>query len=644
MTEMKNRRETFDIDDNKKSSPISDKVRNEIDALRKKGQLTPKAIMDLYNKYPNEEVLVREILNAYTKMSKKIKARAKKLAEKIYRRYRDGNKPLHEILDKMMEYKIRYKWTDSEFDEFRKEISNLLTGNRAMEIDYNQNISAYRSRINRALGNTQITVDDGLHIKDSEHGVLSEILSMYEKYQTLHRSVIMHSLLYEDCSLVAMTGRYNREKHIASNYIHPLLACMFLPKFEIFEYHMLYSNFGAIIKARYEKKPIVDEANSLLFYDITTDPNDVVCEISSPMADLKNRFKVQIHLWETVLQLRNGNYYDASPVGEFIQVLNSCRNNLYDNADLSYNQDEGSMLRRLLSVFSLRPTFIYTKPLHTIASFIAGPYSSYMGLGMGVGMGLGNEVSYGSMNQQTYPFFNQISHTVTCIPMIVFQIPPYTGTGEQVERKNLSSAINQTIWINENKTIVPKEQSIIYSKEVLIFYVNRKIQQIQIKTFSNPLSFSQLPLQMSGFQHINKYPITIPERISFRSAQETYNLRSVVANTETEIIQGERSIHLVTGCTGLIMTHRNIDRGIYDQKYYLYDPMGASFPVLHPDNPGDGYITNKPISYIDPYFTPPVEMTGGIINKSFFDRASEYGTIFIYAKPTGYTRDEYISL
>src|SRR4029079_8840924 len=120
--------------------------------------------------------------------------------------------------------------------------------------------------------------------------------------------------------------------------------------------------------------------------------NDVVCEINSPIADLKNRYKVQINLWETVLKLRNGSYYEADPISEFLTTLNACRNNLYDNADLAYNQDEGAILRRLLSVFSLRPTIIYTKPVYSVAAYVGGP----QGMGMGMNMGLGFGAGFGS--------------------------------------------------------------------------------------------------------------------------------------------------------------------------------------------------------------------------------------------------------
>jgi hypothetical protein len=656
----KGKRENLGIaDDSRRSSGVptgtsngnAEKIKQEIEKMAAKGYLTQADYIELYNKYPENETIVEEYLRLNTKKHNKVKKQAREVAEKIYRRYNDGSRPLHEILDKMMKYKARYKWSDAEYDEFRKELTYLLSGNRAMEVDYNQNIIANRSRINRALGNIRISYEEGLKIKESEYGVLSEILSMYEKSASLHKSVFMHSLMYTDCSLVAMTGEFKRERHIASNYIHPILACMFLPKFDIFEIHMLYSNFGSIVKSRHEKRPIVTEPDSLLFYDITSDPNDVVCDINSPMTDIRNRFKVQINLWEIVLKLRGGNYYEVSPISEFISTLNACRNNLYDNADLAYNQDEGAIMRRLLSVFSLRPTIIYTKPIYSIASFAAGPFGMGCGQGQGLGLGgLGSGLGLGGLGSGMgtgygmFPFNNQPVYTITSIPMITVQIPPVTVGAEPKDLRTTS----QTVWINENKTIIPKEQSIIYSKEVLIFYVNRRIQRIQIRTFTNPLPFSQLPLTMSSFERLNAYPITVPPAITLGRTEETYQLRSVVAVTQTEIRQGDKTTNIITGTTGLIMSHRDFDRSIYEPKYYLYDPFGASLPVLHPEAASDptkeGYFTNKPISFIDPIFSPDPELTGGIYNPNFFERASLNGTIYIYAKPSGYNPQEIIAI
>lgn len=630
----------------KKSGNDSEKIRAEVEGLIKKGELSPEAINSLYRKYDDKESILAEILKNSMKHHKKRVEKARELAQKAYKKFSSGNVPYHEILNRMVKYKIDNKWSDQDYDEFRKELAFLLTGVKALEIDYNQNLGTQRSRINRALGNTRVTTDEGLRIKDSEQPTLAKIISMYDNTASLHRSVFMASLMYTDCALMAMTGEYKKERHIASNYIHPLLACMFLPKFDLFEIHMLYSNFGAIMKARSEKRPIVNEPDALLLHDISYDPNDVVCETNSPIADIEKRYRVQIALWEIVLKLRNGNYYEASPINEFITLLNTCRNNLYDNTDLAYNQDEGAILRRLMSVFALRPTIIMTKTLQSLNSYTTSPFGFSMSMGMG---GMNNQMpapGCGSSMFSQHAYMNQPMPTVTSIPMINICIPPYNenaGNSDNVapqEKIDIRNATQQTIWINENKTIVPKEQSIIYSKEVLIFYVNRRVQTVQIKTFSNPLAFSQLPMTMSSFEKLNPYPVGVPPRLRIGKSGENYDLRSVVAVTETEIAQGEKSAKIITGCTGLIMSHRNPGTGDFTSKYYLYDPFAASLPIQHPS--GSGYLLNKPISLLPPYF-PEIEESG-YTNASWFQRAETNGTIYIYAKDSGYSPYENISL
>lgn len=646
--EITNEKKTNDYNTNNTTN-IKDKIRAEFEKYAKNPSSANLA--DLARKYKEDQQFIEEFIKYRNKKYKKIKKQARELAEKILRKYNNGTKPLHEILEKMLKYKADNKWSDYEYDEFRKELTNLLSGNRAMEIEYNQNLMNYRSRINKTLG-MQMIEDTGLHIKDTEQGILEDILKMYNRYLPLHNSVLMQSLMYEDCSLVAITGEYKRDTHIASNYIHPILAAIYLPKFDIFEIHTLYSNFGGIVKARYERKPLITEPDALLYYDIISDPNDVVCEISSAITDLKNRYQVQITLWETVIKLRNGNYYEATPVNDFISALNVCRNNLYDNADLAFNRDEGSILRRFLNVFSLRPTIIATKPIYSVASFAAGPCTTGFAMA-GLPM---DQISQG-----LFPFNNQPVYTITSIAMITLQLPPLMV--DNAEPKNLKDATRQTIWINENKTIIPKEQSIIYSKEVLIFYVNRRIQRIQIRTFSNPIAFSQLPLTMTSFDRLNKYPLNVPDAINIRNTiDERYELRSVVTVTETSIQQGGRETNIITGSNALIMTHRNPLKGVFDQTYLLYDPLGASLPVQHPlfstipqislNNNNNisqqiindcckpdynGYITNKPISYISGVLSPSID---GVTNPSFFERASTCGTIFIYAKPNGYSNNE----
>lgn len=630
MTDKGFRKDTFEASSDRKGAD-SDKIRAEVEKLagRSGMGLSQRDIVELQKKFGNDAV--GDILRLHSKRMHRIRKQAREIAAKIARKYSDGSRPLHEILDRMLKYKADNKWTDMEYDIFKKELYAILTNERAVEIAFNPHLVQYRSKINQALGMPY--VEEGtLNIKESEHGILNEILSLYEKHQPLHRAIFMQSAIYEDCSLVAMTGEFDRKKHIASNHINPLLAALYLPKISLLEFQTLYSNFGSIIKCRHQSMPVQTEPDAMLYYDICSDPNDIVCNVESPITDIRNRYRVQIDLWETVMKLRSGSYYDAGSTSQFLSNLNQCRNNLYDNADLAYNQDEGAILRRLMSVFSLRPTMITIKQIQSLSAFM-NPLSAWS-------LGFQQPNKFG-LAGASLPFNNQPVHTITQIPMITVFLPPHVS--DDSEPIDLREAREQTIWINEGKVIVPKEQSIIYSKELLIFYANRRVQRITIKTYANPLPFSQLPLTMNNFERLNKYPIIVPSTINLKHAEEVFELRSVVVANETEIMQSDRKYtNIITGSSALIMKHRDNAMLPYNARHWLYDPFGASLPVPVDDNdPSKGHFTNKPISIIDQVGFPSL---GKGKDTSFFGRAQEAGTIFIYAKPNGFNRDEIIAL
>ena len=612
------RRDTFESTDSKVDQS---QVNAAVEELAKKGRLTAEDVQKLNQKYPNNDALIDAILRENNKRFRHLQKKAQEVARKIYSKYADGSRTLTDILSKMLKYKNQNKWTDTEYDEFRKELYAVLSGDRASEVHYNQNLTTFRSRINRVLGTTMV-VTEGLKIKETEHGHLNEILALLEKHIPLHRSVFMQSLMYKDCDLVAITGEYKRDRHDASSHIHPVIAALFLPKFNLLEKQMIHSSFGSIVKSRNEKKQIVTEADLLLYHDIISDPNDIVCDSNSAIADLRNRFRVQIALWETVLKLRQGKYYEGTPYSELAQHLNSCRNNLYDNAMSVFKNDEGAVLRRLMSVFSLRPTIIATKPIDSL-------------------MPLMNMIAPAGQTSVLHPlpFMNQPVLTITSIPIINFHLSSRMGVTGSVD---LRQAIKQTIWLTEGKSIVPKEQSIIYSKEVLVFYVNRRLQQVNVRTqfatnvVISPLEFSYNPLLISSIEQLNDQTVDVASTILLGGDNEPYHLRSVVTVETTKIDSSNKEI--ITGCSAIVAQQDEEYSVFGDGKYLLYDPVGASLPVDRGTDAGGftEYTTNKPVSYI------PGHM-GTNESDSFYDRASKRGTIFVYAR-RGFSLNEQLVL
>lgn len=607
-----------DISESKNNSSATNgnadqaEIKKALQEMIQKGTLTSADIRQLNEKYKDNYNIVDEALRLYKKRRDHLKKKMEQLVDKLYSKINYGT-PMHEVMAKAMKYSQKHGWTDAEFDEFRKRLSHVVKYNTRLRDNPQQNL--FRSKLSRALG-TPYTDYGSLNIKDSEKPLLNELLGMFDRYHDVHNSAVFQSLMYDDCAIQALTGDFDSSKNVASNHIHPVLAALFIPKFNVLDMRMIYSNIGGIVKARNESRAVMTEPDQLLCDDMVEDPNNSVCDPSSPIADLKSRYRVQINLWETVLKLRQGNYYEATSVSDFLAALNYCRNNLYDNADMVYSNDEGSILRRLFNVFSFRPTVLNTQSLHY-------PNPSYGMSSMMPTFGMG------IMSGGHYPFNVTPVITVTQVPMITFHIPPnyseQDGQSLPQEAVNLKTAMNQNIWINENKTIVPKEQSIVYSNEILVFYVNRRKQNINIKSYTNPLPFTKLPLTMNSFDEINKYPVEVPKYLKVSSGTDVFSLRSVVSISESQIKHSNARKNIITGCNALIISDKNMDAGKFEEEYYMYDPVGASIPV----RVDSGYTVNRPVTRLDPYFTPANQGS-----MSFFERAQKYGTLYVYHKQT----------
>jgi len=382
-------------------------------------------------------------------------------------------------------------------------------------------------------------------------------------------------MIYDDCAPEALTGKIRDDKTglIANpaSHVHPIIAAMFLPKIKILEEHMLYSNIANIIKVRHEGKNIVTKPDYQVMYDLINDPNDIVCNISSPLTDLFNRCALQKEIWEAVYNLRNGRYYHSN-LSSFLNALNNCRVNQYDAPDLIYNQDEGAILRRILSAFSFRPTIVSTIPMS-------------------------------QMVVETNVYARQpVLTNVTSIPMINIRLP-LNIPGSVTAAVDLEDSLTQNTWYLENGSVINKQQSIIYSKGVLFFYVNRRFKSVNARLLFHPRKFSNLPLTMSGYEKLNNLPVTFNRSIDIMG--DTYNLRSVVTIKTSNLTDTK---DLIIGSHALVCSK--------DSKcHYIYDPIGAA-------------VTNAAGESNDP-ITELVPDTGV---EDFESRVRTRGTIFMYHK------------
>jgi hypothetical protein len=559
--------EKYNRNERKGSSSINDEVQK---LLRKNGKITSQDFMRLRSQYKDDD-LVNSIQSAFAEKHTNISKKAKKFAQLIREKYSQTQTPFHTLLEKAHKYKVKYGLTDDEFAEFQRIYEQELVGLKSTEVVQPQ------TNLMKVLGG--MTLDySGFQgkLEDNDFKYLQEILKLHASTRPLHAQVLLQSMQYTDCDLQAVTGTYNRDLHRVGEHVHPVVAALFLPKFGVVENFFLFSNIAGIVKSRYNGEPLQSRPDYEVFYALTTDPNDVVCDNRSPVLDLLNRAQLQSQLWNSVLHLRNGQYYNAS-FKDFVSSVDMCRLNKQDTPDLLYGRFDGVIIKRLLSAFSFRPTVVATTPL------------------------VMNSVSLN-------PYLLNSRPLVTAVPMINMRLPPQLTSNAPVE---LKSALEQTQYFLEGGAIVPRNTSLIWSRGILVFYVDRRATSISYNDQMNQFSMNVLPASVAigGFERINTGRVVVPETLSIRD--ESYELRSVVISELNYNAEGGKN--LVLGSSALIRQPADFAAGRNNANFFYYDPYGPLKAI------GQNPVTS--IAYQD---------DKGFDN-NFIGMAQNVGNVFIYA-------------
>lgn len=543
--------------------------------LRKSnGKLTQNDLIRMRSKY-NDEETADKVLDALTKKYKSISKKAKKFAQLIREKYSNNQYPFHVLLEKARLFKVKHGLTDDEFNEFQRIYELELVGKKSSEVIIPS------TNMSKLLGSFTTNYEGFTnHLNDTDYKYLQEVIALHAQTRTLHSQVILQSSLYEDCAFEATNGGVIHPElgQRPGDSIHPIIAALFLPRINGLEEHFLYSNMFNVIKTRYNNEPLVTRPDFMLFHALTSDPNDVVCDSRSSMSDLLNRCKVQHQLWNNVLNLRNGLYFNSS-FREFISSIDMCKLNKQDSPDLVYGRYDGTILKRLLTSFSYRPTIVATSPLYTM--------------------------------QNMNPYQQNMRPVVTNIPMINLRLPPIINTKDDDEIVELSDVFEQHQFFIENGVMVPRHTSLIYSRDVLFIYVERRIN-IMSPLSSTPIYFNMgsLPVAMSGLDSINKRRVSYQNEFTIRG--DKYQLRSVVLSEVDN--NGDKEV--VIGSSALILAYpKEMYTGI---DYLLYNPLRAGILVYDGEGPSP-----------NPAITVPEDLHG-VGDEAVTDMVQQRGIIFMY--------------
>lgn len=577
---------TYDRNTNLNKPEGDDLKPDQFDDIIKKNVDDVQAMRLLREKYGDKSV--EKMFDIYKERKNWITKKANKFKSLIFSKY--SNLSLPALLEKAKVYKKKYNLTDDQFHAF----INLAITDKSFSASnmYNQPTTP----MSKALGYSSDTNYGKMSVPTNELDVLQDILRIHSEMGILHEQIKIQSLTYYDCAPQAITGTYDPQKHNSFSFIHPVIAALFFPRIRYLDEHMLLASIANIVYHRYNGYPIRTQPEYELYWDLITDPNELVCisPKESTLIDLRNRIKLQVELWKLVRELREGRYY-SDEFRTFNLALDNCRNPFFDVPDMSNVRDEGTVLRRLFCAFALRPTIV------TISSITSGIAN--------LSANCSASINY-SLNPMALS-------QVTTIPIVNLRLP-FSFRNRNVTIY-LNEALEQPDWFVENKMILPKVKNVIYSRDIIVFYAPRRYQSINFGRINAPYNFTILPPTHSALETINDVNISYDPSIMV--GDDRFYLRSVVF-----VERALTNKDLIIGSSAGIIIRRDFALGRTQQSYLLYNPQAA---IIKFEDPTTGiYVRNPPIVEI-PGTTPFNDINAP---ESFQKRASTRGTIFVYVK------------
>lgn len=491
-----------------KSGNVVDQEVAKLMSLQNKTQYT-NALLALRQRYKDEDI-VRKIEDVFAARHSRIIKSAKKFTEAVKTKYANQNVPFHQLLMKARAHAKKHNLSEEEFAEFQRICEQELAGNNSSEV------LIPVTNLMKVLGNVSQGADNYFNVDSNDMRNLQEILALHESTKQLHAQVLLQSLQYSDFDINVKYSKFNQTYHSPTDYVHPVIAALFFPKIKTIDEHFLCSNLSGIVKSRYNRQPLRTKCDYELFYNLVTDPNDVVCDTHSPVADLLNRCNLQTQLWNSVLHLRNAQCFSPS-LREFTKAIDMCRLNKFDNPDFVYGRHDGTIIKRLFSAFSFRPTIVTTLPA-------------------------GQQFSYN-------PYFQSLRPLVTSIPMINIRMLGTNGA-TPINFKTLLVDGQKQQFI-EGNMLVMRSTNVMYSRQVIVFFVDRRTQTYTLN--SSSFNVLRMPTSVAGFEVVNTADIDIEAELTLADRTE-FILESIVCvDTKTDLDPNNPNARHVIGSSALFM-------------------------------------------------------------------------------------------
>lgn len=508
----------------------SGNVKSTVDRLIKEnfkhGKIPTSTIAALRKQYSDDE-FIEKVQEEYYDKLEAVGRRAAKFSKFIDRKYGSQGYPLHVVLNKALKYKQKYSLSEPEFELFQTIYRrNMSLRNRNNSVE----ILIPETNMGKVFGDPSGT--SKLTYNENEQRYLNEIIGFANEPQVrqLHSQVIVQSLTYDELNNPEIiNSRYEPSTGMSrASYIDPVIAAMFLPKIQKFDEYFLFTNLAEIVKIKNAGESISTYVNYQLLFNLVTGQTDIVCDSSSPLKDIRNRVTLQLGLYQNVLNLRLGKFYDlpTAPVAfELRKQIDHCRLSVADSPDYIMFGDESITLRRLINALAFRSIIVATTPLPNI--------------NFGMTTTLGNSM----------PAVNVVK-----IPWITIRLPLDNDMRQQQALQKLNTNIfgvqmaNQPFFQSQsidyylnsvdiaavNGHMETRIQSVIHADDVIIFNIPRRTYQplVNFQKIFEPTNFISLPKHAMGIENINTFRIEVTRYFDIttdRFNSERYHLRSAVS-------------------------------------------------------------------------------------------------------------------
>jgi len=589
----------------------SSKLGTLIDKLKTgKAVLTQDEYHQLYDLMMQPGSKIHEEMRKKDKHIKQLDDLASKLAVKVKSKLDKGES--NSVVDNIiLNVGKKNNLDNMDLEIIRAKIRDNIHSDRMIKNKINGN--AFSSSINKAIGGP-FMMDLPFTISDKEQPILADILKKYNESQLQQHTTFAITTLYEDCGPLALSSREKRDYTPNTDYIHPIFFILLVPKYPVFENLVMLSNYGRIISRRYQKKPIDNIDDIILLNNIRSDPNEFAYSTSnSPLEDIRSRYEAQLAFQKIAYCVRNGMYNNCPDHAKFIKAVSMNPERDYFDSNykksidteiyLTQNYDPSiNFTRMIYANWSYRPIVLSTVEEPGMAS-------GYMNMPM-----MGNNVSQ-------HPMAYNLKTTLETIPYLSY----YVQKSDQTYQ--LQDALTGFMWYPKKDRMVLKKHSVLTAIGLLTIHVikQRMIYTTNLNTNLNPemYSFFNTPLIESKYEDVSSSNLTINEALKTDLDENLYYLRGVLCK---KVIEVEKK-KFPANEFGLVKKLRDPENNVWDNSYYIYDPMAPMVPVKT-ENTNEWYL-NSAVNAIaehggsDFFSNVPV---------GFFELAQKYGTLFLYSK------------